>query len=114
MLSRASASEAPAVLATVHVWQPPCSTSKGGVHPPSAPPRLTSPWMPPEVLANAFDPFFTTKAAGKGTGLGLSQVYGLARQSGGTARIRSRPGEGTTVEIYLPRAAAGRRDDAEP
>jgi signal transduction histidine kinase/CheY-like chemotaxis protein len=61
--------------------------------------------MAPEVLAKAFDPFFTTKEVGKGTGLGLSQVYGLARQSGGTARIRSKPGEGTTVEIYLPRAA---------
>ena len=72
--------------------------------------------MPPEVLAKAFDPFFTTKAAGKGTGLGLSQVYGLARQSGGTARIRSKPGEGTTVEIYLPRAAAAERGGvaAEP
>lgn len=62
--------------------------------------------MAPETLAKAFDPFFTTKEVGKGTGLGLSQVYGLARQSGGTARIRSTLGQGTTVEIYLPRAAA--------
>jgi len=62
--------------------------------------------MTPETLAKAFDPFFTTKDIGKGTGLGLSQVYGLARQSGGTARIRSRLGEGTTAEIYLSRAAA--------
>lgn len=61
--------------------------------------------MTPETLAKAFDPFFTTKEVGKGTGLGLSQVYGLARQSGGTARIRSQLGEGTTAEIYLPRAA---------
>lgn len=62
--------------------------------------------MAPETLAKAFDPFFTTKEVGKGTGLGLSQVYGLAQQSGGTARIHSRLGEGTTTEIYLPRAAA--------
>jgi signal transduction histidine kinase/ActR/RegA family two-component response regulator len=62
--------------------------------------------MDPETVAKAFDPFFTTKAAGKGTGLGLSQVYGLARQSGGTARIRSTLGQGTTAEIYLQRAAA--------
>jgi PAS domain S-box-containing protein len=62
--------------------------------------------MTPETLAKAFDPFFTTKGVGKGTGLGLSQVYGLARQSGGTARIRSTLGQGTTAEIYLPRAAA--------
>lgn len=47
---------------------------------------------------------------GRGTGLGLSQVYGLARQSGGTARIRSRLGEGTTAEIYLPRATAPSTD----
>ncbi|MBK1837655.1 response regulator [Azospirillum sp. YIM B02556] len=58
--------------------------------------------MPPEVMARAFDPFFTTKGVGKGTGLGLSMVYGFARQSGGTAAIASRPGEGTRVRIDLP------------
>ena len=51
--------------------------------------------MTEEVLARAFEPFFTTKEVGKGTGLGLSMVYGMARQSGGGARIESRPGEGT-------------------
>jgi PAS domain S-box-containing protein len=61
--------------------------------------------MPPEVAARAFDPFFTTKGVGKGTGLGLSQAYGMARQAGGTARIESRPGAGTTVRIYLPRTS---------
>src|SRR4029077_17292134 len=45
--------------------------------------------------------FFTTKGVGKGTGLGLSQVYGMARQACGTARIRSATGAGTTVSIYL-------------
>ena len=59
--------------------------------------------MTAEVLAKAFEPFFTTKEVGKGTGLGLSQVYGLARQSGGTVRIRSNTGAGTEVEIYIPR-----------
>ena len=58
--------------------------------------------IPPETLPRVFDPFFTTKGVGKGTGLGLSPVYGFARQSGGTATIRSRPGHGTTVSIYLP------------
>jgi signal transduction histidine kinase/ActR/RegA family two-component response regulator len=59
--------------------------------------------MSPAVLGRAFEPFFTTKEQGKGTGLGLAQLYGFAKQSGGTARIDSREGEGTTVTIYLPR-----------
>ena len=61
--------------------------------------------MSPEVAARAFEPFFTTKDVGKGTGLGLSMVYGVARQSGGTARIESPPGEGTTVKLYFRHAA---------
>ncbi len=60
--------------------------------------------MNPDVLARALDPFFTTKGVGKGTGLGLSQVYGVARQGGGTVRIESAPGKGTTVRVLLPRA----------
>ena len=67
--------------------------------------------MEPEVAARAFEPFFTTKEVGKGTGLGLSMVYGMARQSGGTARIESEPGAGTTVKIYF-RRAGGRGADA--
>jgi CheY-like chemotaxis protein len=59
--------------------------------------------MAPEVLAHAFEPFFTTKEVGKGSGLGLAQVYGLACQFGGTARLHSESGTGTTVEVFLPR-----------
>ncbi len=59
--------------------------------------------MTEEVRQQAFEPFFTTKPQGAGTGLGLSQVYGLARQSGGTVRIDSAPGAGTTVRVLLPR-----------
>ena len=64
--------------------------------------------MPPEVAARAFEPFFTTKEAGKGTGLGLSMVYGFARQSGGSASIRSDVGRGTAVTLLLPRGALAR------
>ena len=56
----------------------------------------------PEILPHVFDPFFTTKGPGKGTGLGLSQVYGFAKQSGGTATISSRPDQGTVTRLYLP------------
>ena len=60
--------------------------------------------MAPDIAARAFEPFFTTKGVGKGAGLGLSQVYAIARQAGGAARIASRPGGGTTVRLLLPRA----------
>ena len=64
--------------------------------------------MPPKVAARAFEPFFTTKEAGKGTGLGLSMVYGFARQSGGSASIRSEAGRGTAVTLLLPRGLPAR------
>jgi CheY-like chemotaxis protein len=62
--------------------------------------------MSEEVRSRAFEPFFTTKEVGKGSGLGLAQVLGFAQQSGGGVRIESRPGAGTTVRVYLPRARA--------
>jgi signal transduction histidine kinase/ActR/RegA family two-component response regulator len=61
--------------------------------------------MTEDVLVRAFEPFFTTKEIGKGSGLGLSQVLGFAKQSGGGMRIETRVGEGTSVKVYLPRAA---------
>jgi signal transduction histidine kinase/ActR/RegA family two-component response regulator len=66
--------------------------------------RDTGSGIAPELIEQVMEPFFTTKDVGKGTGLGLSMVYGFARQSGGSLRIDSRLGEGTNVEIWLPRA----------
>ena len=62
--------------------------------------------MDAKTLAQATEPFFTTKGVGKGTGLGLSMVHGMAEQLGGRLQLHSRPGDGTTVEIWLPVAAA--------
>ncbi|SHJ95795.1 PAS domain S-box-containing protein [Roseomonas rosea] len=62
--------------------------------------------MDAATLARATEPFFTTKGVGKGTGLGLPMAQGLAAQSGGRLVLRSQPGQGTTVEIWLPAAEA--------
>ena len=59
--------------------------------------------MSAEVINRAFEPFYTTKPLGQGTGLGLSMVYGFAGQSGGSVKIRSEIGTGTSVCILLPR-----------
>ena len=70
--------------------------------------------MDAATLAQAFDPFFTTKDAGAGSGLGLPTVQGFAAQSGGAVRISSRPGAGTTVELWLPEAGEPPRDFDRP
>jgi signal transduction histidine kinase len=62
--------------------------------------------MDEATLARAVEPFFTTKAVGKGTGLGLAMAHSLATQGGGTLRLMSELGRGTTVEMWLPRASA--------
>ena len=61
--------------------------------------------MAPDVLARAFEPLFTTKPKGMGTGLGLPQVFAFCESSGGLAAIDSAVGAGTSVRLYLPRAA---------
>jgi signal transduction histidine kinase/CheY-like chemotaxis protein len=59
--------------------------------------------MSAEVISRVFEPFFTTKDVGKGSGLGLAQVHGFAHASGGTVKICSEVGQGTTVSMLLPR-----------
>jgi CheY-like chemotaxis protein len=58
--------------------------------------------MTAAVAARAFEPFYTTKGLGKGTGLGLSQVYAMAKQAGGTARIEQRMQHGARISLWLP------------
>ncbi|HEY6386079.1 MAG TPA: ATP-binding protein [Candidatus Acidoferrum sp.] len=59
--------------------------------------------MDSQMQAHIFEPYFTTKPSGKGTGLGLSTVYGIVQQAGGYISFSSKPREGTTFRILLPR-----------
>ncbi|MEZ0604135.1 ATP-binding protein [Paraburkholderia sp. IW21] len=68
--------------------------------------------MPETVARRAFEPLFTTKLRGSGTGLGLAQVLAMCEQAGGTAKIDSVPGSGTTVRLYLPRYRDRRKASA--
>uniref|UniRef100_UPI003F594F4A histidine kinase famiy protein n=1 Tax=Stenotrophomonas cyclobalanopsidis TaxID=2771362 RepID=UPI003F594F4A len=70
--------------------------------------------MSPDIVRRVMDPFFTTKEEGEGTGLGLSMVYGFVKQSGGTVRIASEPGVGTTVSLYFPATTDALTKDAAP
>ncbi len=70
--------------------------------------------MDRQTQARVFEPFFTTKGIGQGTGLGLAQVYGFARQSGGSVRLQSQEGKGTTITILLPVSARAMPVPAAP
>jgi two-component system cell cycle sensor histidine kinase/response regulator CckA len=58
--------------------------------------------MPAEVADRVFEPFFSTKPPGEGTGLGLATVYGIITQAGGTVRLYSEPGLGSSFVVFLP------------
>ena len=69
--------------------------------------------MDAATLARAVEPFFSTKGVGQGTGLGLSMVHGLAAQLGGGLTINSTPGQGTTIELWIPISAIGLDGDGK-
>jgi two-component system cell cycle sensor histidine kinase/response regulator CckA len=64
--------------------------------------RDTGSGIPPDILPRIFEPFFTTKGEGRGTGLGLSTVYGIVHQIGGSLRVESALGTGTSFTIHIP------------
>ena len=68
--------------------------------------------IPKDIVNRVFEPFFTTKPQGEGTGLGLATSYGIITQAGGTIRIYSEPGLGTTINVLLP--ATGHAAPAQP
>ena len=70
--------------------------------------------MDEAILARAVEPFYTTKPRGKGTGLGLSMASGFAEQSGGALGLRSAPGDGTCVTIWLPQNNPAQSITIEP
>jgi two-component system NtrC family sensor kinase len=64
------------------------------------------PGIAPDVLPHIFEPFFTTRKAGEGTGLGLATCDGIVSRLGGRIDVKTAPGQGTTMSVFIPVAAA--------
>ncbi len=87
-------------------WAAVEGTAPGGAHARLSV-RDTGPGIAPAILDRICEPFFTTKAVGEGTGLGLAIVQRIVTSHGGVMRVTSTVGQGTTVEIDLPRLERG-------
>jgi CheY-like chemotaxis protein len=75
--------------------------------------RDTGTGIAPEHVPRLFEPFFTTKPPGQGTGLGLATAYGIVQQHSGTIRVASHPGQGTSMEVWLPLSSEPLPPDAD-
>jgi CheY-like chemotaxis protein len=59
--------------------------------------------MDARTMQRIFDPYFTTKEKGVGIGMGLSVVHGIVKRHNGAIKVFSKPGEGSSFQVLLPR-----------